>query len=118
MTTHSLRSSINELNGALKFVLQRRLLTWSLATHLSLNILWSIAFFIGAPILVSQSLGNNIGAYGLIVGAFGISGVISTLIIGSISIRRHALKSVLPDSRKVNLERTARANWSRPHEII
>jgi MFS family permease len=88
---HSLQSSIAELRDAIKVVLHHKLLSWSLVTHLSLNVLWSIAFFIGAPILVAQSLGNQIGSYGLIVGFFGMSGVISTLIIGSISIRRRAL---------------------------
>jgi MFS transporter, DHA3 family, macrolide efflux protein len=88
---HNLQSSMTELRDAITVVRHHKLLLWSLTTHLSLNILWSIAFFMGAPILVAKSLGNHIGAYGLIVGSFGISGVISTVIIGSISIRRRAL---------------------------
>ena len=88
---HTLQSSLAELGDAITLVRRHKLLSWSLASHLSLNVLWSIAFFMGAPILVAQSLGNHIGAYGLIVGSFGISGVIGTLIMGSITIRRQAL---------------------------
>ena len=88
---HTIISTLAELKEAFLLVRNHKLLSWGLTTHLRLEYSLAIAFLIGAPILVSQTLGNQIGAYGWIVGAFGISGVIATLIIGSISTRRHAL---------------------------
>ncbi|HZO74616.1 MAG TPA: MFS transporter [Ktedonobacteraceae bacterium] len=49
---------------------------------------WSVTFIIGVPLLVARSLGNAIGLYGLIIGAYGVGNVLSNLIVGSLQIKR------------------------------
>jgi MFS transporter, DHA3 family, macrolide efflux protein len=65
-----------------------RLMTYALAGVGLVNIAWGIAFTVGVPLLARQALAGSVGAYGLIVGAFGAGNILSNLVVGSLPIRR------------------------------
>lgn len=52
------------------------------------NVVWSIAFVIGMPLLVARGLGQSAGVYALIVSAYGVGNVLGNLLVGSVPIRR------------------------------
>lgn len=82
---------LHEIGGALRLVRAHRPLTWALAGLGVSNIAWSTAFIVGVPLLAERELAGSIGAFGLIVGAYGAANVVGNLIIGSLAIKRRAL---------------------------
>jgi MFS transporter, DHA3 family, macrolide efflux protein len=82
---------LQEIAGALRLVRGHRELLWSLLAVVLSNMVWGVAFVVGGPLLVVHSLGNSVGIYGLIVGAYGVGNVLSNLVIGSLNIKRRAL---------------------------
>ncbi len=86
-----IKAILREVAGGIRLVSSRRPLLWSLLAVAVSNFVWSIAFVVGVPLLVAHSLGKSVGAYGLIVGAYGIGNVLSNLIIGSLTIKRRVL---------------------------
>jgi MFS family permease len=90
-----LNGLLREALAGMRLVGAHRPLFWSLLSVALSNFVWSIAFVLGVPLLVAHSLGNNVGAYGLIVGAYGVGNVLSNLVIGSLNIRRRVLSVFL-----------------------
>lgn len=86
-----IRGILREIAGSLRLVRGHQELFWSMCAVVISNIVWGIAFVVGVPLLVVQQLGNGVGTYGLIVGAYGVGNVLSNLVIGSLSIKRRAL---------------------------
>lgn len=80
-----------EIAGSIRLVRAHRVLFWSMLAVILSNIVWGIAFVVGGPLLVIHSLGNGVGTYGLIVGAYGVGNVLSNLVIGSLNVKRRAL---------------------------
>jgi MFS family permease len=66
-------------------------LAWSLAGLAAANITWSITFVVGVPLFTSSALGRDVGAYGFIVGAYGVGNVISNVVVGSAVVRRRTM---------------------------
>ena len=79
---------LEEIAGALRLVRSHSPLLWALVTNGLISVVWGIAFIIGAALLADRVLGGNVGAYGLIVGAYGVGNVMGNLVIGSLTIRR------------------------------
>lgn len=79
----------HEIAGAIKLLNAHRPLAWAIIANAINNVLWSIAFVVGVPILVDHVLVGNVGAYGLIVGAYGVGNVLSNFVIGSLPSRRN-----------------------------
>lgn len=77
--------------SGMRLVSAHRMLLWSMIAIGISNLVWSIVFVVGVPLLVIHSLGNSVGAYGLIVGAYGVGNVLSNLVVGSLRIKRRAL---------------------------
>ncbi|HTK11156.1 MAG TPA: MFS transporter [Ktedonobacteraceae bacterium] len=77
----------HEIAGAIGLLKAHRPLAWAIIANAINNILWSIAFVIGVPILVDRVLVGNVGAYGLIIGAYGVGNVLSNFVIGSLPLR-------------------------------
>jgi Arabinose efflux permease len=65
-----------------------RPLAWALITNGIINIAWSIAFIVGVPLLAQRVLSGNVGAYGLIVGAYGVGNVISNIVMSTIAVQQ------------------------------
>ena len=86
-----LNGIIGEIVGALRLVQAHQPLAWALVANGISNMLWSTAFIVGVPLLADRVLHGNVGAYGLIVGAYGVGNVVSNLVIGSITIRRRVV---------------------------
>lgn len=86
------RGIVSDIAGAVRLVAGRRVLTWMIVALGIVNGLWSIAFTLGVPLLALRALHQGVGAYGLIVGAYGVGNVLANLVVGSLpSIRRPAL---------------------------
>lgn len=82
---------VQEVIGGMRLVSAHKPLLWSLlATGIS-NFVWGAAFIVGLPLLVARGLGSSVGAYGLIVGAYGVGNVLSNLVVGSLNIERRVL---------------------------
>ncbi len=82
---------VGEVIGAVRLVADHRPLVWALISLGVSCIAWSIAFTVGVPLLTKDQLAGSIGAYGLIVGAYGAANVVGNLIVGSLAIRRRVL---------------------------
>ncbi len=82
---------ISEITGAVRLVADHRPLMWALVSLSISCVAWSIAFTVGVPLLTKNQLSGSIGAYGLIVGAYGAANVVGNLIVGSLAIRRRVL---------------------------
>ncbi len=83
-----LRGVGTEIAGAVRIVRAHGILAWALMTNGVSNIAWAAGFTVGAPLLADRVLIGNVGAYGLIVGAYGVGNVIGNIVIGSLVIRR------------------------------
>jgi MFS transporter, DHA3 family, macrolide efflux protein len=82
---------VSDIAGAARLVASRRVLAWMIVSLGIVNGLWSIAFTLGVPLLAMRVLHQGVGAYGLIVGAYGVGNVVANLVVGSLPIRRPAL---------------------------
>ncbi|GCE10228.1 MFS transporter [Tengunoibacter tsumagoiensis] len=93
--TTGLASILHEIRDAIQLVHSHRALAWAIVSNGILNIVWGAAFIVGVPLFVDRTLTGNVGAYGLIVGAYGVGNVLSNLVIGSITIQRRTLSIFL-----------------------
>lgn len=90
-----LRGIASELSEAVRLVQRKQVIFWTMISYGVVNLAWSAAFVIGVPLLAKEVLKSGVGAYGLIVGAYGVGNVISNLVIGSLTIRRRLLVMLL-----------------------
>jgi MFS family permease len=81
------RGILAEIGSAMRLVHHHRPLAWALGTNGINSLLWRAAFTVGVPLLTYRVLGGNIGAYGLIIGAYGVGNVLSNIVIGSLTVR-------------------------------
>lgn len=84
-----------ELAEALRLVRAHPALAWMLVEGGFVSGAWSIAFVVGAPLLADRVLHSNVGAYGFIVGAYGVGNVLSNLVVGSLTIKRRLMSRLL-----------------------
>ena len=85
------RGIIQEAAGGVRLVSARKPLFWALIAVGISNFVWGAAFIVGLPLLVARGLGNTVGAYGLIISAYGVGNVLSNLVVGSLHITRRVL---------------------------
>jgi MFS transporter, DHA3 family, macrolide efflux protein len=90
-----LRGIVSELSEAVRLVQRKRVIFWTMISYAVVNMAWSAAFVIGVPLLAKEVLKSGVGAYGLIVGAYGVGNVIGNLVVGSLTIRRRVLVMLL-----------------------
>lgn len=79
---------VREIRQSARLVYAHRPLTWALAGAGVSNLAWSMGFIVGVPLLAQRALSGSIGAFGLIVGAYGATNVVGNLVIGSLTLRR------------------------------
>lgn len=92
---HGIKALLWEIAGGLRLVRGHRVLYWSMCAIILSNLVWGVAFVVGVPLLVVRNLGNGIGVYGLIVGAYGVGNVLGNLVIGNLNIKRKAFSIFL-----------------------
>jgi MFS family permease len=80
-----------EMREAIGLIYRHRLLWYTLLTLGIVTLAWSMALTLGAALLAARVLHGGVGAYGLIVGAYGVGNVASNIVIGSLHIRRQPL---------------------------
>lgn len=81
------RGVFAELVGALQVVRANRPLALAFPGLILINATWSAAFTIGGALFAARELGGDVGAYGLLVGAYGAGNITSNLVIGSLGLR-------------------------------
>jgi MFS transporter, DHA3 family, macrolide efflux protein len=79
---------LREMMEGTRLMWAHRALTWALITNGIINIAWSMAFVVGVPLFAARILAGNIGAYGLIVGAYGVGNVISNIVVSTMVVRQ------------------------------
>jgi DHA3 family macrolide efflux protein-like MFS transporter len=90
-----LQGIAGELCEAVRLVQRERVIFWTMISYGVVSMAWSAAFVVGVPLLAKEVLRSGVGAYGLILGAYGVGNVISNLVIGSLTIRRRVLVMLL-----------------------
>lgn len=88
---YGLRGIASDIAGAVRLVAGRVELSWMLGALGIINGLWSVAFTLGVPLLALRALHQGVGAYGLLVGAYGVGNVLANLAVGSLPARRPVL---------------------------
>ncbi|GCE04475.1 MFS transporter [Dictyobacter aurantiacus] len=86
--TAGIKGIWSDIRGAITLVSRHKPLSWAISLNGVMNLAWSASFVIGVPLLVNQVLKSNVGALGLIIGAYGVGNVISNLVMGSVHVRR------------------------------
>ncbi|MGZ4164595.1 MAG: MFS transporter, partial [Tumebacillaceae bacterium] len=66
-------------------------LCWMLTSLGIVNVAWSAVYATGIPLLATHQLSGNLGAYGLIVGAYGVGNVLSLFVVGLLPFRMNML---------------------------
>jgi MFS family permease len=79
---------VAEIAGAVRTVLAHRPLALAIGSLGLSNLAWGAAFTVGAPLLADRVLAGQVGAYGLIVGAYGVGNVIGNIVVGSMRVKR------------------------------
>lgn len=79
---------LTEIGGAWHLLWSYPTLRWALIVHGITSLLWRAAFIVGVALFATRMLSGTAGAYGWIVGAYGIGSVLASLGLGSIAIRR------------------------------
>ena len=93
-----IKGIVQEVAEGVRLVSAQKTLLWSLLAVGISNFVWGAAFIVGLPLLVARGLGGNVGAYGLIVSAYGMGNVLSNLVVGSLRIKRRVLAVFLGKS--------------------
>jgi DHA3 family macrolide efflux protein-like MFS transporter len=83
-----LRGIASEIAGAIRTVRAHRPLALAIGSLALSNLAWGAAFTIGVPLLADRVLSGQVGAYGLVVGAYGVGNVIGNIAVGSMRVRR------------------------------
>lgn len=89
--TRGISGIMKEIGGAFWLVQRHTLLLWAIMANGLAAVVWGMAFIVGVPLLAANALKGGVGAYGLIVGAYGVGNVASNLVVGSLRIRRRGL---------------------------
>ena len=74
---------------------RHRLLAFTLMTGGIINGAWNIAYFVGLPLMLVQGgVAGGIGAYGLVISAYGLTNLASTLVVGNRPMSRHPARMI------------------------
>jgi MFS transporter, DHA3 family, macrolide efflux protein len=76
-----------EIAEAFSFVKESPPLRWALSALFVSMIAWASAFGVGAPLFAARVLSGDIGAYGFILGAYGLGNIVSNLIGSNVQVR-------------------------------
>ncbi|MDR7071094.1 MFS transporter [Fictibacillus barbaricus] len=61
-----------------------KILLWALISLSLVNLCWGVVYMVGVPLFTEQILKENVGAFGLIGGAYGIGNILSLFMVGSL----------------------------------
>ncbi|MEA4908803.1 MAG: MFS transporter [Chloroflexi bacterium] len=84
---HPLRRVARDIGGAFHLVYANRPVFWGLIAITLMNMTWNAAFTVGVALFTQQRMQGDVGAYGLLVAAYGVGNVLSNLVVGSLTIR-------------------------------
>lgn len=79
---------VGQIVESVRQVAQDAPLAWTFAAAAVVNGLWAMAFTLGAPLLAADALHSTVGAYGLIVAAYGVGNVAANIVVGGLSVHR------------------------------
>ncbi|MBI3454138.1 MAG: MFS transporter [Rhodospirillales bacterium] len=75
---------IEDFVAGVRTVRGHRLMVWSFHAVWVTNVLWTMAFTLGIVLLVQEKLPGHLGAYGLIVAAYGVGNLAGNFILASL----------------------------------
>lgn len=81
-------SIIQEMREALLLLWSYHSLRWALIIHGVTSALWRAAFILGAALFATRMLSGNGASYGLMVSAYGVGSLVTSLALGNFSIQR------------------------------
>ncbi len=82
------QSVVKDIRNALGLIKQNTALSWAIVNIGLTNMLWSASFIVGAALLVDRKFEAEVGAYGLLIAAYGVGNVLSNLVVGGLTIDR------------------------------
>jgi MFS family permease len=82
------RGVIAEIADAGRLVWHQGAVGWAYVASAIVNLAWQVAFTLGTALFAARVLRGSVGAYGLIVGAYGVGNVASNLVVGNVRVRR------------------------------
>jgi MFS family permease len=86
---HQVRAGVlREIGDGARLAWGQRPVAWALVMNGLMNIAWSAGFIVGVPLLAGRVLAGTVATYGLIVGAYGVGNVLSTVVVSHLTIRR------------------------------
>lgn len=87
--------ALAELGAAFQGALGHRLLRYTFISMLAGTAAWSATFMLCLPLLIQDVLKTDIGAFGLVISAYGVGNLASNLLIASFPMTRPGLVLVL-----------------------
>lgn len=72
-----LRGIVREIGAVIALVRGHRALAHGIGANTVSNLAWGAASTVGVPLLADHTLGGGVGAYGAIVGAYGVGNIVS-----------------------------------------
>jgi MFS family permease len=86
---HGWDGALRDVAESWRSVRQHRLTVWTFVAMSMTNGLWNVAFVLGLVLLMQQHYPGDVGAYGLIVAAYGVGNLLGSLVLGSLPYRIH-----------------------------
>lgn len=87
--------AIAELGAAFRGALDHRLLRYAFVSMLVGTAAWSTTFMLCLPLLIQDVLKTDIGAFGLVISAYGVGNLAANILIASFPMTRPGLVLVL-----------------------
>lgn len=78
------RVIVEEFVEPLRILRGHRVMVWSFIAICVTNMFWNSALIIGLVLVVQERLPGDVGAYGLVIAAYGIGNLLGNLVIGSL----------------------------------
>jgi MFS family permease len=66
----------------------RPVVWWAIWSTSIPSMLWGLLYIAGFPLIAVREFGNDIGAYGLLISAYGVGNLVANITVGSRSVRR------------------------------
>jgi MFS family permease len=82
------RVVIEEFVEPMRALRGHRLMTWSMVAIAVTNVFWNAVIVLGLVLLVHERFPGDIGAYGLIISAYGAGNLLAILVLGSLPFDR------------------------------
>lgn len=81
---------VNELRESIEAAGKNKIIARDFTTYAFISFAYSIAYTVGLPFITKQKFGDAIGAYGMLVAAYGVGSLAGNLLLGNMRARKAA----------------------------